>query len=155
MKHLIGTRTSGNAGTRGLAEAQSSATGQKRKDDKHLVIKLTSGKRFKAASEHGLPFVAFTRSESFAMTAFKNLPPWDDFQKGQRSDMLRMRKRFTEMLDRKHTETMRKYSQLKTAEDENEAYEIWRERRERDPKRHKVAPQEHRMSCPACAAHGW
>ena len=40
------------------------------------------------------------------MTAFKNLPPWDDFHKGQDSDMLRMRKRFTEMLDRKHTETM-------------------------------------------------
>ena len=56
-----------------------------------VVINLTSGKRFKAASKHGLPFVAFTRSESFAMTAFKNLPPWDDFQKGQDSDMLRMR----------------------------------------------------------------
>ena len=64
-----------------LPEAQSSATGQRRKDDKHVVINLTSGKRFKAASKHGLPFVAFTRSESFAMTAFKNLPPWGDFQK--------------------------------------------------------------------------
>ena len=38
------------------------------------VIKLTSGKRFRAASKHGLPFVAFTRSESFAMTAVKHLP---------------------------------------------------------------------------------
>ena len=64
-----------------LAEAQSSATGQRRKDDKHVVINLTSGKRFKAASKHGLPFVAFNRSESFAMAAFKNLPPWGDFQK--------------------------------------------------------------------------
>ena len=120
-----------------------------------VVINLNSGKRFKAASKHGLPFVAFTRSESFAMTAFKNLPPWDDFLKGQDSDMLRMRKRFTEMLVRKHTETMRKYSQFKTLEDENEAYEQWKERREKNPKRHKVAPQEHRMSCPACAEHGW
>ena len=120
-----------------------------------VVINLTSGKRFKAASKHGLPFVAFTRSESFAMTAFKNLPPWDDFQKGQDSDMLRMRKRFTEMLDRKHTETMRKYSQFQTAEDENDAYEIWRERRERESKRRKLEPQQHRMPCPACAAHGW
>ena len=120
-----------------------------------VVINLTSGKRFKAASKHGLPFVAFTRSESFALTAFKNLPPWDDFQKGQHSDMLRMRKRFTEMLDRKHTETMRKYSQFQTAEDENEAYEMWRESREREPKRHKAEPQQHRMPCPACAAHGW
>ena len=120
-----------------------------------VVINLTSGKRFKAASKHGLSFVAFTRSESFAMTAFKNLPPWDDFQKGQDSDMLRMRKRFTEMLDRKHTETMRKYSQFHTAEEENDAYEMWRERRERESKRRKVEPQQHRMSCPACAAHGW
>ena len=89
------------------------------------------------------------------MTAFKNMPPWEDFQKGQDSDMLRMRKRFTEMLDRKHTETMRKYSQFQTAEDENDAYEMWRERRERESKRRKVEPQQHRMPCPACAAHGW
>ena len=120
-----------------------------------VVINLTSGKRFKAASKHGLPFVAFTRSEFFSMTAFKNLPPWDDFEKGQHSDMLRMRKRFTEMLDRKHTETMRKYSQFQTADDENEAYEMWRESREREPKRRKVEPQHYRMPCPACAADGW
>ena len=44
------------------------------------------------------------------MTAFKNLPPWDDFQKGQDSLMLRMRKRFTGMLDRMHLQTMRKFS---------------------------------------------
>ena len=99
--------------------------------------------------------MAFTRSESFVLTAFKNMPPWDDFQKGQDPDMLRMRKIFTEMLDRKHTETMREYSQFKTAEDENEAYEIWRERREMEPKRRKVEPQQHRMPCPACAADGW
>ena len=120
-----------------------------------VVIKLTSGKRFKAASKHGLPFVAFTRSESFAMTAFKNLPPWDDFQKGRDSDLLRMRKRFTQMLDRKHTETMRKHSQLKTVQDENEAYERWRDGRDRDPKRQKAEPETHRRPCPACAAQGW
>ena len=120
-----------------------------------VVIMMRSGKKFKAASKHGLPFVAYTRSESFAMTAFKNLPGWDDFQKGQDSDMLRMRKRFTEKLDQKHTETMRKYSKYKTAEDENEAYEIWRERRERDPKRRKVEPEQQRMPCPACDAHAW
>ena len=45
-----------------------------------------------------------------------------------------MRKSFTEMLDWKHTETMRKYSQFQTAEDENDAYEMWRERRERESK---------------------
>ncbi len=36
----------------------------------------------KEIERHGLPFVAWTRSESFAMTAFKNLPPWNDFVKG-------------------------------------------------------------------------
>ena len=55
-----------------------------------VVIHLVGGKRFRPASKHGLPFVAFTRSESFAMTAFKNIPPWHDFLKGRDSDMLRM-----------------------------------------------------------------
>ena len=36
------------------------------------------------------------------------------------------------MLDRKHTETMRKYSQFQTAEDEHEAYEMWRESGQRE-----------------------
>ena len=120
-----------------------------------VVINLTSGARFKAASKHGLPFVAFTRSESFSMTAFKNLPPWQDFQKGAESDMLRMRKRFTEMLERKHTQTMRKFSHYRTAEQEDDAYELWRERRDREPKRQKVQGQENRRPCPACAAQGW
>ena len=40
-----------------------------------VVINLTSGKGFKRAFKHGLPFVAFTHAESFAMTAFKNVPP--------------------------------------------------------------------------------
>ena len=69
--------------------------------------------------------------------------------------MLRMRKRFTEMLDRKHTETMHKDSQFETAEKENDAYEMWRECRDRESKRRKVEPQQHRMPCPTCAAHDW
>ena len=64
-----------------------------------VVIHLVGGKRFRPASKHGLPFVAFTRSESFAMTAFKNIPPWHDFLEGRDSDMLRMRLAFTKMLD--------------------------------------------------------
>ena len=64
-----------------------------------VVIHLVGGQRFRPASKHGLPFVAFTRSESFAMTAFKHLPPWDDFVKGRESDMLRMRNDFTAQLD--------------------------------------------------------
>ena len=60
-----------------------------------VVIHLVGGShKFKPASKHGLPFVAFTRSESFAMTAFKNIPPWQDFQKGSESDMLKKRLRF-------------------------------------------------------------
>ena len=76
-------------------------------------------------------------------------------EKGQDSDMLRMRKRFTDRLDLKRTETMRKFWQFKTAEEENDAYEVWRERRDREPKRHKAEEQQHRLLCPACAAQGW
>ena len=39
-----------------------------------VVIHLVGGKRFRPAAKHGLPFVAGTRSESFAMRAFKH--PW-------------------------------------------------------------------------------
>ena len=44
-----------------------------------------------------------------------------------------MRKRFTEMLDWKHLETMRKYSQFQTAEEENDAYETWRKHCQENP----------------------
>ena len=74
-----------------------------------VVIHLVGSKRFRPASKHGLPFVAFTRSESFAMTAFKNLPPWHDFLKGKESDMLRMRNDFTERLQKIHDRTMAKW----------------------------------------------
>ena len=71
-----------------------------------VVINLAGSQRFRPASKHGLPFVAFTRSESFAMTAFKNLPPWQDFLKGRGSDMLWMRLAFTEILHQKHVRTL-------------------------------------------------
>jgi hypothetical protein len=71
-----------------------------------VVIHLAGSKTFRPASKHGLPFVAFTRSESFHMTAFKNLPPWLDFIKGRSSDMLRMRLSFTRRLHEMHTKTM-------------------------------------------------
>ena len=51
------------------------------------------------------------------MAAIKTMPPCDDFLKGRESGMLRMRKRFTGMLERLHSETMRNHSQLKTAEE--------------------------------------
>ena len=53
-----------------------------------VVIQLLGGRRFRPNAKHGLPFVAFTRSESFAMTAFKNLPPWNDFIKGEKRGTL-------------------------------------------------------------------
>ena len=117
---------------------------------------FTSGKLFKAAAKHGLPFVAFTRPDScFSTTAFKNRPPWDDFLKGRESDMPRMRQRFTDMLDRLHSKTMLKHSQLKTAEDDHDADEAWAEHRARDPKHPRAEPQHACVRCPACAARGW
>ena len=63
------------------------------------------------------PFVALTRSESCAIAAFKHMTSWDDFLQGTDSDMRRMHQRFTEMLDRLHTEAIRKHSQVKTADE--------------------------------------
>ena len=55
-----------------------------------VVLHFVGTRRFRPASKHGLPFVAFARSESFAMTAFKNLPPWEDFARGRDTDIRRM-----------------------------------------------------------------
>ncbi len=46
------------------------------------VVHLDGSSRFRPASKRGLPIVAFTRSDGFAMTAFKNLQPWGDFLTG-------------------------------------------------------------------------
>ena len=43
------------------------------------------------------------------MTAFKNLPPWDDFVAGWDSDMLRMRLAFTRNLESMHERTMARW----------------------------------------------
>jgi len=92
-----------------------------------VVIHLVGGgKRFRPASKHGLPFVAFTRSESFAMTAFKNIPPWQDFVKVRDSDMLRMRLAFTARLVEKHAATLQEHSSMKSSADEQEALQQWR-----------------------------
>ena len=105
-------------------------------------------RRFRPASIHGLPFVAWTRSENFAMTAFKNLPPWSDFVKGKDSDMLRMRRAFVDGLKKMHQRTLAKHSSMKTPEDELAEYARWRERREKQPKRQKT--QVAKRSCPEC-----
>ncbi len=113
-----------------------------------VVIHLVGGKRFRPAAKHGLPFVAFTRSESFSMTAFKNLPPWEDFVKGRSSDMLRMRLAFTSMLQGMHSRTMAKYTDMKTPEQEATAHERWSAEQAHWPK--KARREGPLMPCPSC-----
>ena len=92
-----------------------------------VVIQLAGSflGRFRPASKHGLPFVAWTRSESFAMTAFKNLPPWTDFEKGSESDMLRMRNIFVEKLWCKHKDTLSRHTDMSDDRKEQEAHAKW------------------------------
>jgi hypothetical protein len=98
-----------------------------------------------------LAFVAFTRSESFAMTAFKNLPPWADFEKGQSTDLLRQRLDFTNYLKEKlHRKTMASYSPFKTDTAEQVALVEWREAQRKHAKKDKEA----HMTCAGCAASG-
>ena len=111
-----------------------------------VVIKLSTGPRFKAAAKHGLPFVAFTRSESFAMTAFDNLPSFQEFQKGLDSEMLRIRLDFTRQLNTWHARGMTKV--FGSAALEQKAFEEWT-----DSSRQKArarAPAQARCSCPGC-----
>ena len=115
-----------------------------------VVVHLAGGSRFRPAAKHGLPFVAWTRSESFALTAFKNLPPWGDFVKGRDSDMLRMRLAFTKKLEQLHQKTLAKHSHMKTRDEEDLAYDLWCEVQAQRAKRQKGEPP--RMPCPACAS---
>ena len=114
-----------------------------------VVIHLAGSRRFRPASKHGLPFVAFTRSENFAMTAFKNLPPFSDFLKGKESPMLRMRQAFVDELGVLHRKTLARDSTLGTAKAEDKAHELWDARRQAMGKRQKQ--QAPAMPCSACA----
>ena len=73
--------------------------------------------------------MAWTRSESFEMTAFQQLPPWSDFLKGRDSAMLRNRSAFIDDLCRMHRETMKRYTSMKTDKDEDLAYSSWKAKR--------------------------
>jgi hypothetical protein len=115
-----------------------------------VVINLKGSSRFRPASKHGLPFVAFTRSESFAMTAFKDLPPWGDFVKGKDSDMLRMRLDFQHRLQNLHTRTLARHSEMKTPAEEEAAHDEWTQRLAQQTKRQKKEGP--RMPCLACCA---
>jgi len=79
-----------------------------------VVIHLNGSKNYRPASKHGLPFVALTRCESFHMTAFFNLPPWDDILRGSKSALLRMRQEFGERLEGMHCRTIARRSQMAT-----------------------------------------
>ena len=114
-----------------------------------VVIHLVGGSRFRPASKHGLPFVAWTRSESFAMTAFKNLPPWNDFVRGRDSDMLRMRNAYIEKLWEYHQETLRQHSDMDTPAAEDAAHDEWSRARAEDTGVMQREPP--RLPCPACA----
>ena len=113
------------------------------------MIHMVGGKRFRPAAKHGLPFVAWTRSESFAMTAFKNLPPWNDFLKGRDSDMQRMRSALTAKMRALHERTLAKHSAMKTPVHEARAHELWAEQQAGLAKRQKRDGP--RMPCTACA----
>ena len=110
-----------------------------------VVIKLSSGARFKAASKHGLPFVAFTRSESFARTAFHNLPAWDEFAKGAESEMLRKRLDFTHALEELHAKSVKQV--FRTGKAEEDAFTQWRLHQ---GKRRSKSPPKTRCTCPGC-----
>ena len=85
------------------------------------------------------------------MTAFKNLPPWADFEKGKESDMLRQRLDFTRYLKNVlHRETMARHSFLKTERAEQMAQELWREAQTT----HRKQDKEAHMTWPGCAAAG-
>ncbi len=107
------------------------------------VIHLVGGKRFWPAAKHGLPFVAWARSESFAMAAFKGMPPWGDSVKGRRQD-------FKQRLQAMHTRTLAKHNALKTPQLEAQAHALWTERQALQANRHK--PEGPRLHCPACEA---
>ena len=81
------------------------------------------------------------------MTAFKNLPPWEDFLRGRDSDMLRMRLEFTKWLEKLHTKTLASHSALATPAMEQDAHEQWQAQ---TAKRHKAEGPP--MPCPCCDA---
>jgi len=109
-----------------------------------VVVNLQGSARFKPASKHGLPFVAWTRSESFAMTDFKNIPPLEDFLKVLDSEMLKSRRSFDEKLEEMHRETLRTHSNLVSAADEELAHAAWVPPRQ-------VKARHVSMPCPACS----
>ena len=116
-----------------------------------VVVNLEGSSRFRPALQHGLPFVALTRSESFAMTAFKNIPPLDDFLKGLQSPMLKSRKQFDARLEDMHRTTLKAHSHMQTAADEKRAHDEWKPRTISIARCVHAALDVRPLLCPACA----
>ena len=90
--------------------------------------------------------MAFTRSESFARTAFHNLPAWDDFAKGAESEMLRIRLDYTAMLEELHAKSIKHAFRNKKVEEE--AFKQWQGQQKA---KHKAqAPAKARCICLGC-----
>ena len=90
-----------------------------------VVIHLGGDRRSRPASQHGVPFVAFTRSENFASTAFKHLPPFEEFRKGQESPMLQQRQAFELKLKEMHRRTLARHSHIQDEESEVIEHKKW------------------------------
>ena len=113
-----------------------------------VVIHLVGSKNFRPAAKHGLSFVAFTRSENFDMTAFKNLPPWQDFVKGRGSNMLRMRTAFIRKLEALHEQTLAKHTDMERPEQPAAAHECRSAEQAQRPK--KARREGPLRPCPTC-----
>ena len=85
------------------------------------------------------------------MTAFKNLPPWSDFEKGRDSDMLRMRNAYIEKLWDYHRKTLRRHSQMRTATEEEAAHDAWDREKAASDASDALPKEPPRMPCLACA----
>ena len=98
-----------------------------------IVVNLNGSARYKPAGKHGLPFVAFTRSESFAMTAFKTLPGFEEFCRGKDSDMLKARQAFIRKLELMHQRTLARHSAMQSGTDEQRAFAAWSKQASKSP----------------------
>ena len=74
---------------------------------------------------YGLFYMTCMRSNSFAMIAFKHLPSYASFRKGQSVKMMVMRKEFEQKLQQRHRGTMARYSGMVSSEAEDQEYERW------------------------------
>ena len=116
-----------------------------------VAIHLNGSENNRPALAGGMPYVAFTRSESFHMTAFCNPPPWGGFVRGSRSNLLRMRRESGESSEGMHRRAIAKCPQLSTEEDEDTAYEDGLVEQARGSNK-KRKQERHGVTCPECDA---